>query len=165
MTEYSVPTFLKEIPDLVKFKELRFLNRYDWIPLVMLGVLCYFAPEIPLYFELTGLSNMQSLMWGFFVPTILLTTPPLRLIRSLIYLDPDDLKQMMKVGIIGSWQYLHLVKGGTTTTIFSQDLRGRDFSKANLILLIMDSSCFPFFGLVRDLRPVPAWVKEQSSQN
>ena len=144
MTEYSVPTFLKEIPDLVKFKELRFLNRYDWIPLVMLGVLCYFAPEIPLYFELTGLSNMQSLMWGFFVPTILLYHATFA-VNSITHLfGSRRFKTMMKAGIIGSWQYLHLVKGGTTTTIFSQDLRGRDFSKANLILLIMDSSFFPF---------------------
>ena len=31
MTDYAVPTFLKEIPDLLKFRELRFLNRFDWI--------------------------------------------------------------------------------------------------------------------------------------
>ena len=31
MTDYALPTFLKEIPDWVKFKELRFINRYDWI--------------------------------------------------------------------------------------------------------------------------------------
>ena len=29
MTDYALPTFLKEIPDWVKFKELRFINRYD----------------------------------------------------------------------------------------------------------------------------------------
>jgi hypothetical protein len=49
----------------------------------------------------------------------------------------------MKAGTIGLWQYLHLVKVGTTTTIFSQDLRGRDFLKVNSILLIMDSSFYP----------------------
>ena len=32
MTDYAVPTFLKEIPDWLKFRELRFLNRFDWIP-------------------------------------------------------------------------------------------------------------------------------------
>ena len=43
MTDYAVPTFLKEIPDWIKFKELRFLNRYDWIPVLLLGLGCYFA--------------------------------------------------------------------------------------------------------------------------
>ena len=50
---------------------------------------------------------------------------------------------MTKAGTIGLWQYLHLVKDGTTTTIFSQDLRGRGFLKVNSILLIMDSSFYP----------------------
>ena len=69
MTDYAVPTFLKEIPDWLKFKELRFLNRYDWIPLVMLGFACYYAPEIPLYLQsLTGLSNMQIVNVGIFCP-------------------------------------------------------------------------------------------------
>ena len=41
MTEYSVPTFLKEVKDLLKFPELRFLNRFDWIPVVALAASCY----------------------------------------------------------------------------------------------------------------------------
>ena len=38
MTDYALPTFLKEIPDWVKFKELRFINRYDWIAVVFLAL-------------------------------------------------------------------------------------------------------------------------------
>ena len=33
-----VKTFIKEIPDLLKFPELRFINRYDWIPVVIWAV-------------------------------------------------------------------------------------------------------------------------------
>ena len=37
MTDYAVPTFLKEIPDWLKFPELRFINRYDWIQSCMMS--------------------------------------------------------------------------------------------------------------------------------
>jgi stearoyl-CoA desaturase (delta-9 desaturase) len=38
MTDYALPTFLKEIPDWAKFKELRFINRYDWIAVLFLAL-------------------------------------------------------------------------------------------------------------------------------
>ena len=50
---------------------------------------------------------------------------------------------MMKAGIIGLWQFLHLEKVGTTTIIFFQDPRGRVFLKVSSILLTTVSNSFP----------------------
>ena len=69
----NFPTRLKEVPDLAKFPELCFLDRFDnLVPLVLalslftLGAtLNTFAPEL-------GTSGMQMLVWGFFVSTIIL---------------------------------------------------------------------------------------------
>lgn len=65
VTDYS------RIPDLVKFPELVFLNRYDWaIPVLFSAVLYgfggglkYFAPEL-------GTDGFQMIAWGFFVSTV-----------------------------------------------------------------------------------------------
>ena len=164
MTEYSVPTFLKEIPDLIKFKELKFLNRYDWIPLVMLGFACYFAPEIPLYFELTGLSNMQSLMWGFFVPTILLyhatfaVNSITHLFGSRRFKTDDESRNNWIVAIFafgeGWHNNHHFFPGSARQGFFKGEF---DFTYYGLKFLSL-------LGLVRDLRPVPAWVKEKASR-
>ena len=45
MTDYAVPTYRKEIKDWVKYPELNFLNRYDWIPVVLLASGCYLLGE------------------------------------------------------------------------------------------------------------------------
>jgi len=69
----NFPTRLKEVPDLAKFPELCFLDRFDnLVPLVLalslftLGAtLNTFAPEL-------GTSGMQMLVWGFFISTTIL---------------------------------------------------------------------------------------------
>ena len=101
MTDYAVPTFLKEIPDLLKFRELRFLNRFDWIPLVLLGFFCYYLPEFAWFTSLTKLTHMQSLIWGFFVPTIILYHATFA-VNSITHLfGSDGSTQRMKAEIVG----------------------------------------------------------------
>jgi len=73
MTKASFPTRTEYVKDWVKFPELIFLNRFDWLPGVMLAAALFvigawlqrFAPEL-------GTSGMQLLVWGFFVSTIAL---------------------------------------------------------------------------------------------
>ena len=72
MTDYALPTFLKEIPDWVKFKELRLINRYDWIAVLFLALVCYFLGEWATFEAWTGMNGLSMLAWGFFLPTVLL---------------------------------------------------------------------------------------------
>lgn len=162
MTDYAVPTFLKEIPDLIKFKELRFLNRYDWIPLIVLAITCYFLPDLKWFATLTGLSNMQSLMWGFFVPTIVLYHATFA-VNSITHLfgkrkfnTDDESKNNWLVAIFAfgeGWHNNHHFFPGSAR---------QGFFKGEFDITYYGLKILSLFGLVRDLRPVPAWVKEKA---
>ena len=65
----NFPTDLNAVRDLARFPELRFLNRFDFIVPVALGISMYFLGE-----SLTayGTSGWQMVVWGFFISTIAL---------------------------------------------------------------------------------------------
>ena len=72
MSDYALPTFLREIPDWLKYKELRFINRLDWIPVLILGSTCYYVGETSWAISNFATSGTQLLAWGFLVPTVAL---------------------------------------------------------------------------------------------
>jgi stearoyl-CoA desaturase (delta-9 desaturase) len=67
-------TDFKAVPDLAKYPELRFLDRFDVLVPTLLGASMFFlgvgldrvAPEL-------GTSGMQMLIWGFFISTVVLS--------------------------------------------------------------------------------------------
>ena len=69
----NFPTDLSRVPDLARFRELRWLDRYDTlVPLAVMGgtfglgaLLERFAPGL-------GTNGWQMFVWGFFVSTVLL---------------------------------------------------------------------------------------------
>ncbi len=65
----NFPTDLNAVRDLARFPELRFLNRFDFIVPVALGIGMYFLGE-----NLTayGTNGWQMVVWGFFISTIVL---------------------------------------------------------------------------------------------
>lgn len=73
MTPASFLTNLKAVPDLAKFPELRFLDRFDTLVPILLGtslfglgaVLERVAPGL-------GTTGGQMLIWGFFISTVVL---------------------------------------------------------------------------------------------
>ena len=162
MTDYAVPTFLKEIPDWIKFKELRFLNRYDWIPVLFLGLGCYFAPQISWFHSLTGLSGMQMLIWGFLVPTVVLYHATFA-VNSITHMfgtrrfkTKDESRNNWIVAIFAfgeGWHNNHHFFPGSARQGFFKG----EFDFTYYLLRLMS-----VFGLVRDLRPVPAWVKKKA---
>ena len=162
MTDYAVPTFLKEIPDWLKIKELRFLNRFDWIPVLLLALACYFAPEISWFYSLTGLSNIQMLIWGFLVPTIFLYHATFA-VNSFTHMfgkrrfnTKDESRNNWIVSIFAfgeGWHNNHHFFPGSARQGFFKG----EFDLTYFILRLMS-----VFGLVRDLRPVPAWVIEKA---
>lgn len=162
MTDYAVPTFLKEIPDWLKFKELRFLNSFDWIPLLLLGFACFYAPEVSWIADITGLSNMQMLLWGFFVPTIALYHATFA-VNSITHLygsrrfnTKDESRNNWIVSIFAfgeGWHNNHHFFPGSAR---------QGFFKGEFDLTYYGLRFLSFFKLVRDLRPVPAWVKDKA---
>ena len=138
MTDFALPTFLKEIPDWLKFPELRFINRYDWIPFVMLGGACYALGEWSFFSTLTGMNGLMTLTWGFIIPTILLYHATFA-VNSLTHIWGKQrvLKRVTKAVTILWLHFLLLAKAGTTTIIFSPDLHAKVFLRANTILHTM----------------------------
>jgi stearoyl-CoA desaturase (delta-9 desaturase) len=60
------------VKDLVKYPELRFVDRFHVLPVAMLIAALYIAGAVlNAYFPGLGTSGMQLVMWGFFVSTIL----------------------------------------------------------------------------------------------
>ena len=163
MTDYAVPTFLKEIPDWLKFPELRFLNRYDWIPVVLLASGCYFLGEIAAFQSITGMNGRMFLIWGFIIPTIALyhATFAVNSINHLVgskrFDTGDESRNNSFVAFITmgeGWHNNHHFFPGSA----KQGFFPGEFDLTYQILRI-----FAFFGLVRNLRPVPDWVKKKAS--
>ncbi len=69
----NFPTRLSLVPDLARFRELRFLDRFDLlVPLLMASSLFLFGEFLKYNFPAFGTSGWQMLIWGFFVSTVLL---------------------------------------------------------------------------------------------
>ena len=164
MTDYALPTFLKEIPDWVKFKELRFINRYDWIAVVFLALGCYFLGEWAAFEALTGMNGLSMLAWGFFLPTVLLYHATFS-VNSLTHMfgkkkfdTGDESRNNWFVSIITfgeGWHNNHHFFPGSARQGFAP----WEIDPTYYILRLMSA-----FGLVSNLRPVPSWVKEKAKR-
>ncbi|MDA0344009.1 MAG: acyl-CoA desaturase [Opitutae bacterium] len=162
MTDYALPTFLKEIPDWVKFKELRFINRFDWIAVVALAAGCYYLGEWPFFQTLTGMNGLSMLAWGFFLPTVLLYHATFS-VNSLTHMfgkkkydTGDESRNNWFVSIITfgeGWHNNHHFFPGSARQGFTP----WEFDPTYYCLKFLS-----LFGLVRELRPVPAWVKTKA---
>ncbi len=64
---------LQRVPDLVKFKELLWLDRFDAIVPILLAVILYISGELlETHAPFLNTSGPQLLIWGFFISTVFL---------------------------------------------------------------------------------------------
>ena len=162
MTDYAVPTLLKEIPDWLKFPELRFINRFDWIPVLVLGYGCYLLGSWDWFHSVTGLNSLTTFIWGFLVPTVFLYHATFA-VNSISHLfgkkrfdTGDESRNNGLVALLTfgeGWHNNHHFFPGSARQGF---FRG-EIDITYYLLKVM--SCL---GLVHDLRPVPAWVKKKA---
>ena len=163
MTDYAVPTFKGEIKDWLKFKELDFLNRFDWIPVVLLASGCYALGESAWFQTWTGLSGATTLIWGFLVPSIFLyhATFAVNSIAHLFGTRRYETKDSSKNNFLLA--LLTLGEGWHNNHHFYPASARQGFRKREVDLTYYGLKIMSFFGLVRKLRPVPTWVKEKAS--
>ncbi|MBL62525.1 MAG: acyl-CoA desaturase [Opitutae bacterium] len=162
MTDYALPTYLKEIPDWLKFPELRFLNRFDWVPVVFLASACYLAGETTwaaTHFSATG---WQWLTWGFLVPTVLLYHATFS-VNSIAHMfgkkrfqTNDESRNNPWLAIITFGEGWHNNHHFFPSSV-KQGFRKREIDLTYWILWTMSR-----VGLVRKLKPVPKWVQEKA---
>jgi len=69
----SQVTHVKLIPNLMKFRELRLLDRFYSVPPILLAVFAFaLGSVLQRYAPGLGTSGWQMLVWGFFISTVLL---------------------------------------------------------------------------------------------
>ncbi len=159
LTPRNFRTDLSRVPDLAKYPELRWLDRFDIaIPVLLavamygLGVLLHHvAPEL-------GTSGGQMLVWGFFVSTIVLFHATVT-INSLAHRygtrrfdTRDDSRNNVWLALLTfgeGWHNNHHFFPGSSR----QGFRWWEIDLTWYGLKLMSA-----LGLVRGLKPVPTWV-------
>ena len=105
---------------------------------------------------------MQCLMWGFFVPTILLyhATFAVNSINHLFGSRKFDTKDESR----NNW-FIALIafgEGWHNNHHFYPASARQGFFKGEFDITYYGLKLLSFFGLVHNLRPVPAWVKSKA---
>jgi len=153
-------TDFKAVPDLAKYPELRFLDRFDVLVPTLLGTTLFFlgvglnrvAPEL-------GTSGAQMLIWGFFISTVVLSHATFS-INSLTHMFGNKRYQTGDESRNNFWLALvtlgegwhnnhHHYPAATRQGFFWWEI---DLTYYGLLLLEQ-------MGLIWDLRPVPERVR------
>ena len=159
LTPNGFRTEIERVPDLAKYPELRWLDRYDTAIPVLLAValfglgklLQHVAPEL-------GTTGLQMLVWGFFISTTVLFHATVT-INSLAHRfgrrrfdTNDDSRNNVWLALLTfgeGWHNNHHFFPGTVR----QGFRWWEIDVTYYGLRVMS-----WLGLVHDLKPIPAWV-------
>ncbi|MBT5717164.1 MAG: acyl-CoA desaturase [Opitutae bacterium] len=162
MSDYALPTFMKEIPDWLKFRELRFINRYDWIPVLTLGMVCYWLGESTWAIANLKTSGFQLVVWGFLIPTVALYHGTFS-VNSLAHIfgkrkfkTSDDSRNNGIVSLITLGEGWHNNHHFFPSSARQGFFRGQ-FDPTHRVIQILS-----FLGLVWDLNETPSWVREKA---
>ncbi|MCG3132920.1 MAG: hypothetical protein HMLKMBBP_00004 [Planctomycetes bacterium] len=150
-------TDVSQVPDLAKFPELRFLDRFDLIVPVLFAAACWgFGAWLEAVRPSLGTSGPQMLVWGFFVSTVVLFHATCT-INSLSHLvgwrrfdTPDDSRNNPVLALLTlgeGWHNNHHHFPGSVR----QGFRWWELDVTYVLLRVL-----ALLGIVRDLRPVPS---------
>jgi stearoyl-CoA desaturase (delta-9 desaturase) len=149
----------KAVPDLMKFPELRFLNRFDnLVPLIEAVMLFFFGMFLEAYGWNT--SGFQMLIWGFFVSTIISSHATFT-INSLThmwgtkrYKSKDESRNSLLLALLtfgeGWHNNHHYYPGAVRQGFYWWEI---DLTYYGLCLLAR-------LGIIWDLTPIPRNVRE-----
>jgi stearoyl-CoA desaturase (delta-9 desaturase) len=165
MTVGAKVTPVKEVPDLHKLPELRFLNRFHWIPVVLLATSCYLLGETDWAANNFAATGIQWLIWGFIVPTTALYHATYT-VNSLAHLfgkrrfrTKDDSRNNFFVALITLGEGWH-----NNHHFFPGSVR-QGFTKWELDPTYWGLKMMSYMGLVSDLSPIPAWVQTKVNEH
>jgi len=163
LTRARFNTNLKAVPDLAKYPELTFLDRFDivvpmFLAASMLGLgyaLEYFAPQL-------GTNAMQMLIWGFFISTVVLFHGTCT-INSLSHLfgskrfktkDQSRNNPLLAIITLGEgWHNNHHRYANSTR----QGFYWYEYDITYYILVMMS-----WFGIIRNIKQVPEHIYREA---
>jgi len=161
MTRASFATRLERVPDLAKYPELRFLDRYDALVPAALAILLYLSgAALEHWAPSLGTNGAQLLVWGFAVSTVVLYHVTFT-INSLAhrvgrrrYATRDDSRNNGWLALLTfgeGWHNNHHHYPGAAR----QGFRWWEIDLTYYFLLALAA-----MGLIWDLRPVPATIRD-----
>ncbi|NKB35650.1 MAG: acyl-CoA desaturase [Gammaproteobacteria bacterium] len=161
----NFPMRKERIKDMLKFPELTFLERIDWLPFIALAGFCLlFGYSINKFYPYLGTSAMQMLVWGFFVSTVVLYHATYT-INSLCHRfghrrfdTNDDSRNNFLLALLTlgeGWHNNHHRYPISTR----QGFHWWEIDFSYFILWLMSA-----IGLVHNMRPVPVQVMLEASE-
>jgi stearoyl-CoA desaturase (Delta-9 desaturase) len=163
LTGDAFATDQRRVQDLVRYPELRWLDRFDTAVPVLLAALLYaLGALLERVVPGLGTSGPQLLVWGFFVSTVALFHATVT-INSLAhrfgrrrFATRDDSRDNLWLALLTfgeGWHNNHHFYPGSAR----QGFRWYEIDLTWYVLRGMQT-----LGLVWDLRPVPAWVMDKA---
>ena len=159
LTPHGFRTDWSRIPDLAKFPELRWLDRYDTLVPVVLAALLYGLGALLEHTQpQLGTSGWQMLVWGFFISTVVLFHATVTInsfahrFGTRRFETKDDSRNNVWLALITfgeGWHNNHHFFPGTVR----QGFRWWEVDVTWYLLRVMSA-----LGLVHGLKPIPAWV-------
>lgn len=163
-SQYLQPR-LDLVRDFAKFPEIQWLDKYHWVPPVLLGVATYYFGEaLAAWYPALGTSGFQMLVWGFFLSTVLLYHGTF-CINSLAHIvgnrrfkTSDDSRNNFLLSIITlgeGWHNNHHRYPGSER----QGFYWWEIDISHYILKVLS-----WFGLVWDLRTPPERIYAEAAE-
>ncbi|MCZ6486314.1 MAG: acyl-CoA desaturase [Acidobacteria bacterium] len=156
----NFPTNLKNVPDLAKFPELRFLDRFETVvPLFLATSLFATGALLNSVAPQLGTSGMQMLIWGFFISTIVLFhgTCTINSLSHLMggkrYKTSDESRNNLLLALITLGEGWH-----NNHHHFSASVR-QGFYWWEIDITYYGLCLLSWTGLIWDLTPVPQGVR------
>lgn len=159
LTRRAFATDLSRVPDLARFPELRWLDRFDVaVPAAMAVGLYVLGALLERFAPTLGTSGPQLLVWGFFVSTVVLFHATVT-INSLSHRfgrrrfpTSDDSRNNLWLALLTFGEGWH-----NNHHFYSSSAR-QGFRWWEIDLTWYGLRLMALLGLVRDLKPVPEWV-------
>jgi len=163
LTPRAFRTDLTRIPDLRRYPELGWLDRFDIVvPFALAGALFGLGTALQRYAPACATSGLQMLVWGFFISTVVLFHATVT-INSLAHRfgrrrfdTRDDSRNNLWLALITfgeGWHNNHHFYPGSVR---------QGFRWWEIDLTWYGLKLLAALGLVWELRPVPSWVAGQA---
>lgn len=159
LTREGFRTDWSRIPDLVRYPELRWLDRYDTlVPVALAAALYALGAALERWIPALGTDGPQLLVWGFFVSTVALFHATVT-INSLAHRFGSRRFDTRDDSRNNAWlALLTFGEGWHNNHHFFPGSARQGFRWWELDLTWYGLRAMAALGLVRDLKPVPAWV-------
>ncbi|MBN8716368.1 MAG: acyl-CoA desaturase [Xanthomonadales bacterium] len=165
LTRGAFATDLSRVPDLARYPELRWLDRFDVaVPLALAGGLFGLGALLQFLWPDLGTSGPQLLVWGFFISTVVLFHATVT-INSLAHRfgsrrfpTRDDSRNNLWLAL------LTFGEGWHNNHHFYASSARQGFRWWEIDLTWYGLRLLAALGLVRDLKPVPAWVLDKAER-